>query len=111
MIAAADRRLGLDRHWRNARTHSVHDPVSWKDHHLGGYLVDGRLPPNHTASSEPPGPSERHDRGLTSPVDRWSVAGQPSTCPVCAHPSARLRGRPIIAEAPSSRIGRCRRAG
>ncbi|MCW2959572.1 MAG: monooxygenase [Solirubrobacterales bacterium] len=47
MIAAADRRLGLDRHWRNARTHSVHDPVSWKDHHLGGYLVDGRLPPNH----------------------------------------------------------------
>jgi hypothetical protein len=47
MIAAADRRLGLDRQWRNARTRSVHDRVSWKDHHLGGYLVDGRLPPNH----------------------------------------------------------------
>ncbi|MTD43233.1 SfnB family sulfur acquisition oxidoreductase [Conexibacter sp. W3-3-2] len=45
--SATDRRLGLDRHWRNARTHSVHDPVAWKYHHLGGYLVDGRVPPNH----------------------------------------------------------------
>jgi SfnB family sulfur acquisition oxidoreductase len=45
--SSTDRRLGLDRHWRNARTHSVHDPVAWKYHHLGGYLVDGRLPPNH----------------------------------------------------------------
>jgi SfnB family sulfur acquisition oxidoreductase len=45
--SSTDRRLGLDRHWRNARTHSVHDPVAWKYHHLGGFLVDGRLPPNH----------------------------------------------------------------
>jgi SfnB family sulfur acquisition oxidoreductase len=45
--SATDRRLDLDRHWRNARTHSVHDPVDWKYHHLGGFLVDGRLPPNH----------------------------------------------------------------
>ncbi|HEY0000402.1 MAG TPA: acyl-CoA dehydrogenase family protein [Actinoplanes sp.] len=37
----------LDRHWRNARTHSVHDPVDWKYHHLAGYDLDDVLPPNH----------------------------------------------------------------
>jgi SfnB family sulfur acquisition oxidoreductase len=39
--------IGLDRHWRNARTHTLHDPVSWKVQHLGRYAVDGTLPPNH----------------------------------------------------------------
>jgi SfnB family sulfur acquisition oxidoreductase len=37
----------LDRHWRNARTHSVHDPVDWKYHHLANYELAGVLPPNH----------------------------------------------------------------
>jgi alkylation response protein AidB-like acyl-CoA dehydrogenase len=45
--SSTDRRLGLDRHWRNARTHSVHDPIDWKYHHLGAHAVDGRLPPSH----------------------------------------------------------------
>jgi len=44
---ATDRGLGLDRHWRNARTHSVHDPVDWKYHHVGAHLLTGELPPNH----------------------------------------------------------------
>ena len=44
---ATDRRIGLDRHWRNARTHSVHDPVDWKYHHVGAHLLSGALPPNH----------------------------------------------------------------
>jgi SfnB family sulfur acquisition oxidoreductase len=39
--------LGLDRHWRNARTHTLHDPATWKVQHLGRYAVDGTLPPNH----------------------------------------------------------------
>lgn len=39
--------LNLDRHWRNARTHTLHDPASWKVQHLGRYAVDGTLPPNH----------------------------------------------------------------
>ncbi|AIY18742.1 SfnB family sulfur acquisition oxidoreductase [Pimelobacter simplex] len=39
--------LDLDRHWRNARTHTLHDPAAWKVHHLGRYAVDGTLPPNH----------------------------------------------------------------
>jgi SfnB family sulfur acquisition oxidoreductase len=36
---------GLDRHWRNARTHSLHDPLRWKEYHLGNYYLNGRLPP------------------------------------------------------------------
>ena len=45
--SAADERHDLSRHWRNARTHSVHDPVDWKYHHLGAYLLNDTMPPNH----------------------------------------------------------------
>jgi SfnB family sulfur acquisition oxidoreductase len=45
--SAADAKYGLDRHWRNARTHSIHDPVDWKYHHVAAYEVNGTLPPNH----------------------------------------------------------------
>jgi alkylation response protein AidB-like acyl-CoA dehydrogenase len=41
--SAADAKYALDRHWRNARTHSIHDPADWKYHHE----VNGVLPPNH----------------------------------------------------------------
>jgi SfnB family sulfur acquisition oxidoreductase len=41
------RKYDLDRHWRNARTHSVHDPVDWKYHHLAAYELGDVLPPNH----------------------------------------------------------------
>lgn len=44
---AALRGLGLDRHWRNARTHTLHDPAAWKVHHLGRHAIDGTPPPNH----------------------------------------------------------------
>lgn len=39
--------LDLDRHWRNARTHTLHDPAAWKVQHLGRWAVDGVLPPRH----------------------------------------------------------------
>lgn len=42
--SAADERYGLDRHWRNARTHTLHDPTRWKYHHLGRNLLDGVVP-------------------------------------------------------------------
>jgi alkylation response protein AidB-like acyl-CoA dehydrogenase len=45
--SAADRRYDLDRHWRNARTHASHDPVDWKYHHIGAYVLNGTQPPNH----------------------------------------------------------------
>ncbi|WP_429459556.1 SfnB family sulfur acquisition oxidoreductase [Paraburkholderia sp. JPY465] len=38
----------LDRHWRNARTHTLHDPVRWKLHLLGNYHLNGALPPRHS---------------------------------------------------------------
>ncbi|SDJ54684.1 SfnB family sulfur acquisition oxidoreductase [Variovorax sp. OV700] len=41
--------LGLDRFWRNARTHTLHDPVRWKYHHIGNYHLNDRLPPRHGA--------------------------------------------------------------
>jgi SfnB family sulfur acquisition oxidoreductase len=37
--------LNLDRHWRDARTHTVHDPVRWKLHALGRNSLSGILPP------------------------------------------------------------------
>jgi SfnB family sulfur acquisition oxidoreductase len=36
---------GLDRHWRNARTHSLHDPLRWKEFHLGNFYLNGIEPP------------------------------------------------------------------
>jgi SfnB family sulfur acquisition oxidoreductase len=43
--SAADARHGLDRHWRNARTHTLHDPARSKHLHLGRFLIDGIPPP------------------------------------------------------------------
>jgi SfnB family sulfur acquisition oxidoreductase len=37
----------LDRHWRNARTHSLHDPSRWKLHHIGNAYLNRVPPPNH----------------------------------------------------------------
>jgi alkylation response protein AidB-like acyl-CoA dehydrogenase len=37
-------RYGLDRYWRNARVHTLHDPVDYKLRDLGRHALDGRLP-------------------------------------------------------------------
>ncbi|RKS78849.1 SfnB family sulfur acquisition oxidoreductase [Actinomadura pelletieri DSM 43383] len=39
--------LNLHRHWRNARTHTLHDPVRWKVQHIGRYVLNGTPPPRH----------------------------------------------------------------
>ena len=39
--------LNLNRHWRNARTHTLHDPVRWKYQHIGQYVLNGVAPPRH----------------------------------------------------------------
>jgi SfnB family sulfur acquisition oxidoreductase len=36
-----------DRHWRNARVHTLHDPVRWKYHVVGNYHLNGVAPPRH----------------------------------------------------------------
>lgn len=38
---------GLDRHWRNARVHTLHDPVRWKFFHVGNYYLNDAHPPRH----------------------------------------------------------------
>jgi alkylation response protein AidB-like acyl-CoA dehydrogenase len=37
----------FDRHWRNARVHTLHDPVRWKYHVVGNWLLNGVKPPRH----------------------------------------------------------------
>lgn len=37
----------LDRHWRNARTHTLHDPVRWKYYAVGNYTLNNINPPRH----------------------------------------------------------------
>ncbi|EPF93240.1 SfnB family sulfur acquisition oxidoreductase [Acinetobacter gyllenbergii] len=42
--------LNLDRHWRNARTHTLHDPVRWKFNLVGNYYLNGVALPRHAWS-------------------------------------------------------------
>ncbi|MEW2492444.1 SfnB family sulfur acquisition oxidoreductase [Streptomyces nodosus] len=39
--------LGLHRHWRDARTHTLHDPSRWKVQHIGRHVLNGTRPPRH----------------------------------------------------------------
>jgi alkylation response protein AidB-like acyl-CoA dehydrogenase len=41
---SAATRYGLDRHWRNVRTISLHDPVAYKLNELGRYFLNGEFP-------------------------------------------------------------------
>ncbi|MNY08577.1 Dibenzothiophene desulfurization enzyme C [compost metagenome] len=40
--------FNLDRHWRNARVHTLHDPVRWKYYAVGAYRLNGTLPNRHS---------------------------------------------------------------
>jgi SfnB family sulfur acquisition oxidoreductase len=40
-------RLNLSRYWRDARTHTLHDPARWKVQHIGRWLLTGTPPPRH----------------------------------------------------------------
>lgn len=44
--SAADS-LNLNRYWRDARTHTLHDPARWKVQHIGRYVLSGTRPPRH----------------------------------------------------------------
>lgn len=43
--SGTDSAVNLDRHWRNVRTHSLHDPARWKYVHLGNHILRGSRPP------------------------------------------------------------------
>jgi len=36
-----------DRHWRNARVHTLHDPVRWKYNVIGSWYLNDAAPPRH----------------------------------------------------------------
>ncbi|GAA4359922.1 SfnB family sulfur acquisition oxidoreductase [Paeniglutamicibacter cryotolerans] len=38
----------LDRFWRNARVHTLHDPVRWKFNLIGNYVLNGVFPNRHS---------------------------------------------------------------
>lgn len=40
-------KFNFDRHWRNARTHTLHDPIRWKTQFLGNYVLNGTRPPKN----------------------------------------------------------------
>ena len=46
--SASVARYNLDRHWRNARVHTLHDPVRWKYHAIGTYRLNGTLPARYS---------------------------------------------------------------
>ncbi|MCB8882485.1 SfnB family sulfur acquisition oxidoreductase [Acidisoma cellulosilytica] len=41
-------KYNYDRHWRNARVHTLHDPVRWKYYAIGDYALNGTAPPVHS---------------------------------------------------------------
>lgn len=41
---ATSRKVGLDRFWRDIRTHSLHDPVAYKKRELGRYVLLDEVP-------------------------------------------------------------------
>ena len=38
------RKVALDRFWRDIRTHTLHDPVAYKNRELGRYQLLGEVP-------------------------------------------------------------------
>jgi alkylation response protein AidB-like acyl-CoA dehydrogenase len=43
--SATARSLNFDRHWRNVRTVSTHNPLAYKAYVAGDYAVNGTYPP------------------------------------------------------------------
>lgn len=56
--SAAKKPAGLDRHWRNARTLSSHNPRIYKDRIVGDYAVNGTPPPFQWRIGEAPAVSD-----------------------------------------------------
>ncbi|MFF8669765.1 acyl-CoA dehydrogenase family protein [Streptomyces sp. NPDC015242] len=44
-VRAASARLGFDRFWRNARTHTLYEPVTHRLRDVGDYFLNGAHPP------------------------------------------------------------------
>lgn len=42
--SSMDEKYNLDRHWRNGRTHTLHDPARWKLNRVGNWVLNGIYP-------------------------------------------------------------------
>ncbi|CDP51594.1 Acyl-CoA dehydrogenase; probable dibenzothiophene desulfurization enzyme [Devosia sp. DBB001] len=47
--SSTSRKYAFDRYWRDARTHTVHDPLHWKFHAVGNHALNGSLPSGQRA--------------------------------------------------------------
>jgi alkylation response protein AidB-like acyl-CoA dehydrogenase len=43
---ATGRKVGLDRFWRDVRTHTLHDPVAYKNREVGEYILLNKVSPS-----------------------------------------------------------------
>jgi alkylation response protein AidB-like acyl-CoA dehydrogenase len=57
--SATSQRLGLDRHWRNARTLSSHNPLVYKARVVGDWTINGTEPPYDWKIGNGPGRAGR----------------------------------------------------
>jgi alkylation response protein AidB-like acyl-CoA dehydrogenase len=67
--------LGLDRHWRNARTLSSHNPRIYKDRIVGDFAVNGTPPPYQWRIGEAPAKQEPVKQASEKPADDDRSAG------------------------------------
>lgn len=56
--SALDESLHLDRHWRNARTLSSHNPVIYRERGIGDFVLNGTEPVHVPSVGEAPGLAE-----------------------------------------------------
>jgi alkylation response protein AidB-like acyl-CoA dehydrogenase len=49
---AAAESYNLDRFWRNARAHTVHDPIRWRHHAIGDFYLNGAIPADNARSGK-----------------------------------------------------------
>lgn len=58
--SAAKRSLGLDRHWRNARTLASHNPRIFHDRLIGRFAASGAIPDSFQQQARPIEPARPH---------------------------------------------------
>jgi alkylation response protein AidB-like acyl-CoA dehydrogenase len=61
--SAAARTAGLDRHWRDVRVHTLHDPNWWKYFHAGNFYLNNVSPPVIRVDTPDPAQSATGDAG------------------------------------------------
>ncbi|QJE01933.1 SfnB family sulfur acquisition oxidoreductase [Massilia forsythiae] len=80
---------GLDRLWRDARTHTLHDPVRWRLFDVGNYYLNGKAPLRRPKYLEQPQAASAHPVPAPAP-DAQAVPAQATTAPAPVRAAAAL---------------------